>query len=448
MERTLRWIALAVKPLSVAEIAHAISVEVEERSFDDSLDIRIILTLCSSLVREVNGVLSCSHFSVKEYLMKISPEGPVARFRISDSDHSILAQTCLTYLLLDDFDRQGGLTPADLKPVDDTRSIRMWKDDPYPRYPFYHYAASRWVDHAKCCREDDTVSMLKGTLFSPAKTDQFLFWAHLLLAEMLFEDIFDMELSQNMYDITPLHLACIFLFTDVVDMLVRNGAKANATSAVLGSPLQCAISGCNHRRYWHPDDDARYQTVCMLLGGKVSKDQTRYDPVADALSEGDQKVAHILLKHGFTFTISAVVQLDPKVAPDFLLSANLVELSLGRIFGFQRAKNVTKHVPEAHEKARTVEKLPATAAFHQEERYISSLATELLQNIQLEKCDENKLRSILIVIPILLEAFALKLGMDVRNPIHKKLMLFVHKYRKYRCILNHLALEVEADSNS
>lgn len=71
VERTLRWIALAKRPLSVREMAHATSVEIGDPSFDGSFEMDRILALCSSLVREVDGELAFSHFSVKEFLMDI-----------------------------------------------------------------------------------------------------------------------------------------------------------------------------------------------------------------------------------------------------------------------------------------------------------------------------------------------------------------------------------------
>lgn len=321
VERTLRWIALAEEPLSVAQIAHAISVEVEERSFDDSLDMGIILGLCRSLVRESSGKLVFSHFSVKEYLMKISPEGQVARFRISNSDHSLLAQTCLTYLLLDDFDRQGCMTPADLMPVGGKHNIHAWTGNPYPRYPFYNYAAFQWIYHTKACNTNDSVWIIAQDLFNPVKTDQFLFWAHLQLVEMA-----NYPFSMEMYEITPLHLACIFGFVDLVDMLLCNGANGNATDAMLGSPLQCAIAKWDHCRYWTVSNENRYETVRRLLREPISRDQSRYDPLSYALECGDEEMASILLKHGFTLTRSVVARLDSEVGREFLSKIDVKDL--------------------------------------------------------------------------------------------------------------------------
>lgn len=340
VERTLRWIALATEPLSVSQIAHAISVEVEERSFDDSLDMRTILALCSSLVRDVDGKLAFSHFSVKEYLMQISPEqGQIARFRISDSDHSLLAQTCLAYLLLDDFNKQGWVAQTDLRPADDERNDCDWIIDPYSRYPFYPYAAFKWIHHAKSCSRDDAISTLEQNLFNPMKTDQFLFWAHLSLVDILRFTTNMMNLSSQMYDVTPLHLACIFGLTHLVDMLLCNGAKADVTSKVLGSPLRCAVDKRYFDQHWIPSDEDRYKTVRRLLSEPISKYQSPDDPLADALGWGDEEMASILLEHGFILTRSAVAKWKSKEVPEFLLRSDLkdftgdVELSLRMKFG-------------------------------------------------------------------------------------------------------------------
>lgn len=221
VERTLRWITLAQRPLSVREMAHAVSVEIVERSFDDFLEMDRILALCSSLVREVNGILAFSHFSVKESLMDIkSNQEQLSRFRISNLEKRIMAQTCLSYLLLG----------------------------------------------------------------------------------------------------------------DLVDWLIREGANVNGNSATLGSPLRCAISGFPY--YYGSDDltqvtpEARYQTVCRLLREGIIVDQSQYDAVADALSQKDEKVAHVLLEYGFNLTSSAIKALDCVSAPAFLNNVNLGNLNV------------------------------------------------------------------------------------------------------------------------
>lgn len=271
-----------------------------------------------------------SHFSVKEFLMNIKlNQEHLSRFRISNLEERILAQTCLSYLLLGDFNKQGCVLPADLGPDDDERSDNAWYLDPYPCHPFYKYAAQLWPRHAKGCGDDKVLQKLMQELFNPRKTDHFLFWAHFWIAKTRG---LGRDFSRKMYDINPLHLSCTLHFTDLVDWLIREGANVNGNSANLGSLLECAISGYP---YDYDDDDSmqpipdvRYQIVCKLLREGIIVDQSQYDAVAGALREEDEKVAHVLLEYGFTLTSSAIKALNAMSAPDFLNNVDLRNLNI------------------------------------------------------------------------------------------------------------------------
>lgn len=295
MERTLRFIATAKRRLSIREMAHAISVEVEDRSLDETLEMDTVLAMCSSLVRNVYGSLQFSHFSVEEFLQEIGPNnGELSRFHITQSDNDILTNTCLTYILLEDFDKQGSLRPADMNL------------DPYSgetSYPFYDYAAIWWMYHMPVFDADDDVPDLVLELFDLKKTDQFVLWVHFWLSS---NHMYSDGLEEQLYGITPLHIACIFGFAGLADRLIKQGANVNGSSTALMTPLKCAISGWYHPclgdRDWDLCGKDRHQTVSRILLEDIVIDQSVYDPVEDALNHGDVATASLLLEKGFQLT--------------------------------------------------------------------------------------------------------------------------------------------------
>ncbi|KAL1615362.1 hypothetical protein SLS56_011844, partial [Neofusicoccum ribis] len=224
IERTLRWIALAKYPMSISAMTEAISVEPGENEYDDTLEIETILKPCSSLVRTVKDIVSFSHFSVKEYLCQIdTKDQDLARFRVDKKDdQDYLASVCLSYLLLDDFSAL------------DLQNSTSWDEHTVHR-PFYNYAAQSWFNHA-IHSSDPQILELELELFKPQKSDQFFLWAYNWLphhTDLQFEN----DMASEMYDITPLHVACICRLPKVVENLIEKGADLNKSHRILKTPL-------------------------------------------------------------------------------------------------------------------------------------------------------------------------------------------------------------------
>ncbi|KAL1619686.1 hypothetical protein SLS54_006623 [Diplodia seriata] len=168
LERTLRCIAFAARPLSVTEVSHAIAIEQDDTVFDEPMDMGKILCHYDSLVKEDNGVLTFSHFSIKEYLGTIALDsGSLAKFRLDENrSHDYLAETCLTYLLMENFNQE--YTQSEEKIHSTIQSSH-----------FYSYASLNWTYHARnSVEEPSRVPYLVERLFEPQKSNNFVLWAY------------------------------------------------------------------------------------------------------------------------------------------------------------------------------------------------------------------------------------------------------------------------------
>ena len=125
---TLTWVCHSERPLQVVELCHALAVEIGATDFDPE-NIPLIGTLlhcCQGLVTvdEEASTVRLIHYTVQEYLCSHSG--------LFSKPHSILAETCLTYL---NSQQVKGLT-SDSLPV-------------HQGMPFLAYSSRYWGTHAR-----------------------------------------------------------------------------------------------------------------------------------------------------------------------------------------------------------------------------------------------------------------------------------------------------------
>ena len=144
--RLLQCVAVAFRPLRVAELADVLSFDFktgpipkfhEDLCLEDPVE--AVLSTTSSLLTIVDygwdsPVIEFSHFSVKEYLTsdRLAETNDIIsrRYHISMTPaHTLAAQACLGILLHLD--------------------INVIKRDNLEEYPLAEYAAEHWTDHAQ-----------------------------------------------------------------------------------------------------------------------------------------------------------------------------------------------------------------------------------------------------------------------------------------------------------
>ncbi|KAK4101588.1 hypothetical protein N658DRAFT_425381, partial [Parathielavia hyrcaniae] len=98
--RVLYWISCSLRPLTVAELRHALAVEPGDRDLDeDGLhDPELLVYVCAGLVTvdEESHQVRLVHYTTQDYFKRIG----IARLSVATST---IARTCLTYLLFDTF---------------------------------------------------------------------------------------------------------------------------------------------------------------------------------------------------------------------------------------------------------------------------------------------------------------------------------------------------------
>lgn len=122
----LTWISLALRPLEVEELQHALAVRPGERDFDPEAlpDIALVVSSSAGLITidEDSQTVRLVHFTVEEYFRKKK----VNLFPRADIP---IAETCITYLSYDQITNH------------------------YPPneefFPFLRYAAENWGHHLR-----------------------------------------------------------------------------------------------------------------------------------------------------------------------------------------------------------------------------------------------------------------------------------------------------------
>jgi len=145
IKKLFQWLTHSLRPLTLRELAEAISIEIGQARMDFSAvptDPADILRFCGGLVtiagHDDQETVNFSHFSIKEFLL--SPrilDTEVAEF-YGGSPAMIydVAVICLTYITMDDF--------ADGQCLECTKLKERGR-----KYGFLRYAASQWYSHYK-----------------------------------------------------------------------------------------------------------------------------------------------------------------------------------------------------------------------------------------------------------------------------------------------------------
>lgn len=207
--------------------------------------------------------IQLAHFSVKDYLTSDSLPGNLVRHFDEISARSSMAQVCLAYLLED-------------KPG---RTVDQIRDE----FPFSQYAAGYWAIHAQVSEhQSNHVLALEKELLSSQRSLRS--WLDLCDPECFWSGSF------QSFDAAPaIYYASLQVLSRCVQMLLEEGADANAQGGWYGSALQDAAA-TGHRR-----------NVELLLdkGADINACGGEYDKALYAAScEGQLEIVQLLLDNG------------------------------------------------------------------------------------------------------------------------------------------------------
>ncbi|PSK36145.1 hypothetical protein B9Z65_5960 [Elsinoe australis] len=143
----LKWVALAVRPLSILELTKAVKYSTKTNYTQRSLG--KVLALCSGLVRQSDARITLADRSVRDFL-----SGAQSRLRFSkdlqefvfdeSNGHSHIANTCITYL-----QDSGTLKKSRRVRIKEGQKLKPEEEAFLLRHPFLEYAVVNWPSHAQ-----------------------------------------------------------------------------------------------------------------------------------------------------------------------------------------------------------------------------------------------------------------------------------------------------------
>ncbi|RPA93312.1 ankyrin [Choiromyces venosus 120613-1] len=212
----LMWISHSRWPLGTEELCHALGVEsgAEDVITDNIPSIEIVLscTLGLIIIDEKAGTVHLLHKTLQEYLDKHSIPFATA--------HSIMAETCLTYL---NYRSVRALSPNPGDPVELDKVLRMM--------PFLDYATCLWGEYAATKVTEPVKTLALRFLDGHEKhISALILWQYLWRTD---------EIPQNEI-MSGLHCIAYWGITEIADALLKTERDVNRGDCEGSSPLVCA----------------------------------------------------------------------------------------------------------------------------------------------------------------------------------------------------------------
>ena len=354
--RVLQCLAVAVRPLRVAELAEVFAVDFNDVEGIQKLNAgwrwedqeQALLIACSSLISIVEAddsrIVQFSHFSAKEFLTSsrlATASGEASNYHINlASAHTTLAQAGLC-LLLQTSDDVDGHTPED--------------------HPLAQYAAQHWTTHAQF--EDVSLRLQKGMeyLFDRDKP-HFEVWRTLYDIDTKPSPggsaIFYQFSNSRKTAGTPLYYAALCGFHDLVEhLIIKYPRDVNANGGYCVRPLVAALAreqfrtaDLLHRSGADPDPRGNYmwtplhsaafygdlKAVQKLIeydadiGAEDWEGYTALHHASEGSNPGDFSVLQLLLEHDADVNARAVDGSTPLHNASFHGALDVVRLLLER----------------------------------------------------------------------------------------------------------------------
>ncbi|KAI9742898.1 MAG: hypothetical protein M1818_003627 [Claussenomyces sp. TS43310] len=148
--RILRWVVLAIRPLSLSELSAAIETAVQPSATLTSDEvIRDQVSFCGYFLTIKEDEVGLIHQSAKDYLLRTTSDSnpELECFRVKKEAGNLeIARRCLDYL------RNGALADGEVNLETDTSHLKA--------FPLLSYAARHWPEHASSLARSETISNL------------------------------------------------------------------------------------------------------------------------------------------------------------------------------------------------------------------------------------------------------------------------------------------------
>lgn len=272
----LLWISSALRPLKVAELEHALAVEIGGPFLDrDNLcPIEELVSVCAGLVTvdQESSIARLVHFTTQQYFERTRDKW------FADADLRITSN-CLTYLNFDDFGEGPCLEP------------RLFQDR-LQNHPFYDYAATNWGNHAKKCGVEGAKAV--DIFKRPDHVDSM---SQALMASITWP-LDEQFVNQFAKGMNGLHLAAFFGFQEMTEYHLDRGMPPDHADSHDRTPLcWAAMKGC-------------FGIVKLLVGTRkvdpLRKDNNTRTPLSWASQGGFLDIVKLLLESDYNVDPDAV----------------------------------------------------------------------------------------------------------------------------------------------
>ena len=272
---SLMWMIYARRVLSTEELRHALATQLGDSELDrDKLvSLKTILESCSGLVTtdSESSSLRFVHYTFQEYLQ-------THRTELFPSGESVIANTCLTYIMFESISENFQKRSADLS--------HMVKE-----YPLLNYTSYHWGFHVKAAPSDEVESLAMRFLRNHSSVCRAAEIRDLALPYYAVTKHSEFGFSDG-----ALHTAARFGLTKILFKLIQEGTEVPKQHGYVNTPLHEAV------RYGH------WEAAQILLRNKADVEATDNNfitPLYLAASAGDKKIINLLINYGADVNMSS-----------------------------------------------------------------------------------------------------------------------------------------------
>ena len=276
--RILRWVVMAIRPLTIAELSVAINVD-SSMSFSPDIIIRDQISYCGDLLTIKQDEVSLIHQSTKDYLLRKTPDPnpELEFFRVKEKVGNLeIVRKSLDYL-----QRNSSLEGkrVDLEDVVHSRA-----------FPLFSYATLYWPEHARALAWSDDVFDLSHPFYQ----------RNSLARESWLKTYWPMkEPKYPPTAFTLLHLASCFSILPLVETILNKKGLINKVKRRLDLNKKDSFGGT--ALYWAArSGDAAVMRLLLEKGADVeAKDKDGWTALHCAARGGHDAVARLLINSYF-----------------------------------------------------------------------------------------------------------------------------------------------------